>query len=109
MNTAFKVECLHNGYHQPGQCPEATEIFFLRPEPPVTRIMGVDWGIPRIIRRCYSDTLPMMLDMRAAGVPIDFCSRVHDNIDRWNEVEEDAAIEQANLGEYGFAQVPDPS
>lgn len=82
---------------------------FYRPEPPVTRIMGVDWGIPRIIRRCYSDVLPLMLDLRAAGVPLDFCQRVHDNLDRWDDdLVEAERIERSNLGEHGMAQVPDP-
>lgn len=71
---------------------------------------------PKIYQPC-TDILPRTMAWLAAGVPMDFIDRVDSRIATAEplpifltaaEGAQDAALEAANLGEYGFAQVPDP-
>jgi hypothetical protein len=65
----------------------------------------------RVYQPC-TDLLPRTMSWLAAGVPTDFMDRVTANLDRWEDgilIDlVDQAIERANLGEHGMAQVPDP-
>ena len=129
---APQLECVHNGYHRPGQCPEAKaqqdtdapQSDYARREA-IAKAMGfvssssrfrietlirAGWTADRIIGGFPPSSRPAVAQYLAQqGEVLRSEFRSQEEAEAfWAHVGEDEAIERAGISGFDMAQVPDP-